>query len=116
MTFAAKRATRHPANGLGWMFLQEPEAQLLERGAPPKVHPDHKVSGQNPEYTAWAWEVTTCFANQPTYRKQIEAELDQIAKEQEVALAALTRAADELDQLEQRRWRVQGLLSPVEAE
>lgn len=104
-----KRATRHPAAGMGWMFLQEPEARLMASG-PPQQHPDPNASGQNPVFTAWAIEQTRSFANQPIYKQQIEQQLTMLEQRLNRALADLNGAANYLDTVQEERAAVMALL------
>lgn len=110
------RAIRHPAAGLGWLFLQPAEAELLERGGPPQSPPDPKQSGQNPEYTAWAWERTRLFAGQPGYLQQVDRRLAELDQQRTLARQAFDDAAAQLRAIAAERQRTLELLTPLEPE
>lgn len=106
-----RRAVRHPAAGLGWLWLQPAEVELLEaEDRPPAQHPDPNVSGQNPAFTKWAIEQTKAFAYQPAYRSQIDQRLEQIDTKIKSTLQDLQGLAAQIDQLQDERHQVAQLI------
>lgn len=95
-----RRAIRHPAAGLGWLWLQDAEAQALTLGGPPQQHPDPRISGQNPEFTAYAWAMTRDFASRPGYREQIESRIRELVKERDSLIASLDGLRAQVDALQ----------------
>jgi hypothetical protein len=92
------------------MWLQESEQEALFYG-PPKQHPDPRISGQNPEYTAWAWKQTRNFACQPHIAKQIEERINELAKSRDTLLASIAGLQAEVDALQADIEQTYGLLT-----
>lgn len=108
--YKANHAAKHPAAGLGWLYLQDAASRQLS-GGPPQVNPDPHQSGQNPEFTSWAWEQTKQFAKEPIYLKQIEEKLALLDRHINSALNDIQGAQIHHDKLKVERDAIADLIA-----
>lgn len=110
---AVKRAARCIVSGLGWLYVRDEHAKLLEKSGPKKADPDGRISGQLPAFTSWgAAQVAEFVKGDDFYQSQIREQVRIVEKELGIAQASANAAQSDRDRIQETLDGIKQLLDP----